>query len=69
MDARKQQAFVRRVAGTQLLRLFDLLPDVSFFLKDREGRFVALNRRGCEYCGVNSEREAWGKTIRSFSTT
>lgn len=66
MDARKQQAFVRRIAGTQLLRLFDLLPDVSFFLKDREGRFVALNRRGCEYCGVKSEREAWGKTDHDF---
>lgn len=66
MNARKQQAFVRSIAGTQLLRLFDLLPDVSFFLKDREGRFVALNRRGCEYCGVNSERDAWGKTDHDF---
>ena len=66
MNARKQQAFVRSVAGTQLLQLFDLLPDVSFFLKDRDGRFVALNRRGCEYCGVNSERDAWGKTDHDF---
>ena len=66
MNARKQQAFVRTIAGTQLLRLFDLLPDVSFFLKDRDGQFVALNRRGCEYCGVNSERDAWGKTDHDF---
>jgi len=66
MNARKQQAFLRSIAGTQVLQLFDLLPDVSFFLKDRDGRFVALNRRGCEYCGVASEREAWGKTDHDF---
>jgi PAS domain S-box-containing protein len=66
MNARKQQAFLRSIAGNQLLSLFELLPDVSFFLKDREGRFVALNRRGCEYCGVRSEREAWGKTDYDF---
>ena len=66
MSARSQQALLRRVSGAQLLRLFDLLPDVSFFLKDREGRFVALNRRGCEYCGVKSERAAFGKTDRDF---
>ncbi len=64
--AASQQAFLRQLPGAQLLRLFDLLPDVSFFLKDREGRFVALNRRGCEYCGVASEREAFGKTDHDF---
>jgi PAS domain S-box-containing protein len=57
---------LRRVGGAQLLRLFDLLPDVSFFLKDREGRFLGLNRRGCEYCGVHSERMAFGKTDLDF---
>jgi AraC-like DNA-binding protein len=66
MSARSQQALLRRISGVQLIRLFDLLPDVSFFLKDRDGRFVALNRRGCEYCGVKSERAAFGKTDRDF---
>ena len=28
-----------------MLRLFDLLPDVAFFMKDKRGRFIALNRR------------------------
>ena len=50
----------------QILGLFDLLPDVSFFVKDRKGRFMALNRRGCEYCGVISEDEAIGKTDHDF---
>lgn len=66
MNAAKQQAFLRQVAGVQWIRMFDLLPDVSFFLKDREGKFVALNRRACEYCGVRNEQQAWGKTDHDF---
>ena len=50
----------------ELLRLFDLLPDVNFFIKDREGRFIALNRRGWEYCGVTREKDAVGRTDLDF---
>ena len=61
------QAFFAKLAPSQqVLSLFDLLPDVSFFVKDRKGRFMALNRRGCEYCGVVSEAEAIGKTDHDF---
>lgn len=66
MDTHSQQAFLARISGAQLIGLFHLMPDVSFFIKDRKGRFVALNRRGCEFCGVASEREALGKTDRDF---
>ena len=52
--------------GAHLLRLLDHLPDVWFYLKDRKGRFTALNRRGCEVCGVRSEREALGRTDADF---
>lgn len=58
--------FARLDPAQQVLALFDLLPDVSFFVKDRKGRFMALNRRGCEYCGVVSEEEAIGKTDHDF---
>ena len=58
--------FKKLVSGDQILQLFDLLPDVSFFLKDRECRFIGLNRRGCEYCGVAHEEEAFGKTDHDF---
>ncbi len=64
--ARSQQAFLRRVDGNQLVGLFNMMPDISFFIKDRKGRFIALNRRGCEFCGVRHEREAFGKTDRDF---
>ncbi len=50
----------------QILQLFDLQPDVSVFIKDAKGRFVFLNRRSCEYCGVKSEPDALGKTDMDF---
>jgi PAS domain S-box-containing protein len=50
----------------QWSQLFDLLPDVSFFVKDRQGRFMALNRKGCEYCGVATEATAIGMTDHDF---
>jgi len=62
-----REAFFEQLApGQQVLQLFDLLPDVSFFVKDSLGRFIAVNRRGCEYCGVLSEAEAIGKTDYDF---
>jgi AraC-like DNA-binding protein len=63
----RADAFFQQIGSLQqLVRLFDLMPDVSFFMKDREGRFVALNRLGCEFCNVKSEREALGKSDRDF---
>jgi AraC-like DNA-binding protein len=60
------QTFLRQTRGSELVRLFDLLPDVNFFIKDRGGRFMALNRCGWEYCGVRSEKDAVGKTDLDF---
>ena len=59
--------FLRRL-GTQeqVFALFDLVPNLSFFVKDRQGRFIALNRRGCEYCGVATANEAFGRTDHDF---
>jgi AraC-like DNA-binding protein len=60
-------SFLHQIANLdQLVALLSVLPDVSFFIKDRSGRFQALNRRGCDYCGVASEREAIGKTDFDF---
>jgi AraC-like DNA-binding protein len=72
-DAQRQDPFSRSrrdflaTADVQaLLALFGQLPDVSFFLKDRAGRFIALNRRGCDYCGVKDQADAIGCTDRDF---
>ncbi len=48
------------------MQLFALLSDVSFFVKDRRGRFIALNRLGCEFCGVAHEADAVGRTDHDF---
>ena len=66
MAAISPQTFLRQVRGAELARLFDLLPDMSFFIKDRQGRFMAVNRRGCDYCGVKHEKDAIGKTDLDF---
>ncbi|QDT04774.1 HTH-type transcriptional activator Btr [Rubripirellula lacrimiformis] len=59
--------FFRRLGPSdQTFALFDYLPGLSFFVKDRDGRFIALNRRGCEYCGVPNEEAAIGKTDHDF---
>src|SRR5579862_3042836 len=63
---RRRQAFLRQAQAGALVELFARLSGVSFFIKDRQGRFIALNRRGCDYCGVASEAEAVGRTDRDF---
>ncbi len=46
------RSFFSQVDISDFLDLFNLQPEVSFFVKDLRGRFLAINRRGCEYCGV-----------------
>lgn len=46
----------------QWLQLLDLVPNVPFLLKDRKGRFMALNQTCCEYCGFSTQDDAIGKT-------
>jgi AraC-like DNA-binding protein len=65
--ARFQASFLRRIGDFQTFQqLLELLPDVAFFMKDRQGRFVMQNRRACEYCRVGSEAETLGKTDYDF---
>lgn len=66
MAAISPQSFLRQTRAGELVRLFELLPDVNFFIKDHEGRFVALNRRGWQYCGVKQEKDAIGKSDHDF---
>lgn len=40
--------------------LFDRSDDVGFYIKDREGRIVALNRRNLEICNIADEWDAVG---------
>lgn len=42
-------------------RLFDDLPNVVFFIKDRAGRYLMVNRALVERCGFTDKAEAIGK--------
>ncbi len=58
-----QQAFFSRINDLRPFKqLMDLIPDVAFFLKDTEGRFVMQNRHACEYCQAATELETIGRT-------
>jgi AraC-like DNA-binding protein len=61
---RIQEQFVQQSGGNirYFQQLLDLIPDIAFFVKDKKGRFIMMNRRNCEVCGINSEEEAFGKT-------
>lgn len=48
--------------AASLLRLFDFLPTVFLYVKDLEGRFVAMNRALVELRGSGSESELLGRT-------
>jgi AraC-like DNA-binding protein len=42
--------------------MFDALNDIAFFVKDREGRYLSINRTMVRRCGVRHKRDVLGKT-------
>jgi AraC-like DNA-binding protein len=42
--------------------MFDALDDVAFFVKDRDGRYVSINRTMVRRCGVRHKSDVLGKT-------
>ncbi|QDT12211.1 helix-turn-helix domain-containing protein [Planctomycetes bacterium K23_9] len=48
--------------AAQLLRLFDFLPNTYLYVKDIDGRFVAMNDEQMQLKDVKHQRELWGKT-------
>ncbi|MDD3544257.1 MAG: AraC family transcriptional regulator [Kiritimatiellae bacterium] len=62
-----QKRFLSKIGDiAPFRRLIDLLPDVSFFMKDSDGRFMLNNLRACEFCNANNENETIGKTDYDF---
>ena len=58
-----QGQFFRRLARpSSLLDLFDALPGVYMYIKDRESRFVRANRVVCEVVGAGHPDELIGHT-------
>jgi len=52
---------------TQLLAMYDLLPDVLFWLKDHSGLFVHANQSFIEHVGAASLSQVLGRTDYDFS--
>jgi len=44
--------------------LFDRIPDVVFFIKDRAGRYVLVNQTLVTRCGMGEKKELLGQTAR-----
>lgn len=61
-DELRNRFFTSLEDATQLLRLFDFLPNVFLYVKDREGRFTAMNRQLVRLRGARNEGELIGKT-------
>ncbi len=53
----------------QIERLFDHLPEVYFFAKNRQGQFVMANESFARQCGVRDETDLIGKTDFDFFPT
>lgn len=53
-------------AAAQVLRLFDALPDVVLFVKDRESRFVRVNAAFLAIHGLATEAMAIGATDHDY---
>ena len=49
-----------------LLTLIDHMPATYFFAKDKQGRFVHMNRALLDVLGLSSDIEVWGKTDADF---
>ncbi|MEI7908423.1 MAG: AraC family transcriptional regulator [Verrucomicrobiota bacterium] len=70
MDTHHQRAleFFRRVAEPDFFaQLFDHLPQVFLYVKDRQHRFVRVNSAMAQLCGCSSTGEVLGKSDHDFS--
>ncbi len=60
------RSFFSQVDVAELMELFNLQPELNFFVKDLCGRFLAINQSRCEYCGALDQNEVIGKLISFF---
>jgi AraC-like DNA-binding protein len=51
------------VSGIPFENLFDQIPDVVFFMKDREARYTVVNQTLVDRCGVDTKQDLLGKTV------
>ena len=62
----QQDFFAQNPAAADVISLFEFLPNVLFFAKNAEGRFVKANEPFWESLGAENESQIIGKTARDF---
>ena len=63
----RRESFLQGLrSASEIIRLLDWTPEVHFFAKDRDGRFMAVNRASLQRHGLGSEDEIIGKTDFDF---
>lgn len=62
----KSDTGLQRIIDTSTFveELFDRVPDVVFFLKDRDGRYRVVNQTLVERCGARSKQDLVGRTAQ-----
>lgn len=63
-ERKKMQAAFLEAAGPNAATfkaMMDVLPDVAFYMKDREGRIMAMNKRNCDNCNIRDEIDVVGR--------
>jgi AraC-like DNA-binding protein len=58
---RFQENFFRSLQGMQFKGLLEALPDLEFFIKDKEGRFVAASNATRQRLGIQAEEDIVGR--------
>lgn len=58
---RFQEDFFRNLGATQFKGLLEFLPELEFFIKDKEGRFVAASNATRQRWGIKAEEDIVGR--------
>lgn len=69
MSEKNFSSFVNQMGVKQLINMFDLLPDVLFWIKDSQHNFIHANQSFIEHKGVKGIEKIIGKTDYDFSPT
>lgn len=59
--------FIRSCNINQLLSMFDLLPDILFWIKDTHSRLIHANQCYLEHVGIHTLEQALGQTDADFA--
>lgn len=58
---------VQQLSVQQVLKIFEILPDIIFWIKDEKSRFVYANQLFIEHLGCKSIEQVLGKSDMDFS--